>query len=258
METVSALPASREVPKHHLFCEACSVAVHAENMRYHRTTRIHTENCKRIGLYCFECNKTFVDKLGVRDHNNSLHTAPRAPLPPPTPPNDDEPRCKVCSGLLTGEEPYEIHSRTQDHMDACKARGLWCIACKSPFDDEHSMATHTCLPPPPDDVSLRTCADCGEVFETRKQRKKHKNRGQCSVETEVRACFCTVCEVMVPPDDVAAHKEIEGHEGKAKEKGLWCRLCEVTFINESGLADHVVRNAVHLQNAARQEKETDS
>ncbi|KAA8895011.1 hypothetical protein FN846DRAFT_364111 [Sphaerosporella brunnea] len=252
--TTTSISPPPEIPKHHVLCEACNVAVHAENLRYHRTTRIHTENCKRAGLYCYECSKVFADKLGVRDHNNSLHATPRAPLSPPTPPNDDEPRCNVCFGVLSEEEPYDVHARTQDHMDAAKARGWWCTVCKSPFDSGNALATHTCTPPPADDVSLRTCADCGEVFVTRKQRKKHKNRGYCSVEREVRSCFCTVCNVMVPPDDVAAHREIEGHEDRAKEKGLWCQLCELTFINEAGLADHVVNNAVHLENVKIEEE----
>jgi hypothetical protein len=119
------------------------------------------------------------------------------------------------------------------------------------------MKVHACVPPSPeeDDISLRTCKDCGEVFGTRKQRKKHKNRGQCSVEREVRSCFCTVCNVMVPPDDVGAHREIEGHEERAKEKGFWCQLCERTYINEAGLADHMVTNAGHLENVKMMEKD---
>jgi len=247
-------PIPKPTPKHHIECVACGEAVHAENIRYHRTTRRHVDAAKRSGLWCALCAKTFVSAPGAREHHEALH----APPPPVSAPprsrraaGADRQRCDVCFEMLDGGGDRTEHDASTVHTDACKALGLWCATCRCATAP---TAEHSCLDRPlPAPSSTRICGDCGEEFPTRNRRKKHKTRGECRVANQPRECFCSICAVFVTAEDVRAHRGAEGHAAAARERGLWCSLCDVSFVNEAGLADHRLRNARHLdlENAVR-------
>ncbi|KAI5857038.1 hypothetical protein BZA05DRAFT_387065 [Tricharina praecox] len=245
------LQKSKPELKHHVQCLACDEPIHADDIRYHRTTRRHVDTAKRCGLWCALCAKTFISAAGAREHRESLHS-PRdvrvVTMEPRRAVDGAEGRCGICLELLDGED--EEHESSTVHTDACKALGLWCAACKCV---RAATAAHVCLASasPAPSSSTCICRDCGEQFPTRNQRKKHKTRGECAVVGEPRGCFCSVCAVFVAAEDVRAHKEAEGHGAMAKQRGLWCPLCDVAFINEAGLENHRVRSTRHLEKVKR-------
>ncbi|KAF8242335.1 hypothetical protein K440DRAFT_131761 [Wilcoxina mikolae CBS 423.85] len=216
-------------PQHQ--CKACDIWIGRSDIKSHRKSQPHIDICKRKDLYyCHPCDKAFLDGSGFRAHNKSCHK-PGIPA--------------------AGRAPPTTSTRTANiHVDNCKARFLYCDECKNIFDTTTAQNFHICeTPSPRPSVPAQyPCPNCSQVFERRKLRTEHKKDCLSDSRSFPHWIWCTACQAHIKSEDVTDHKLSQEHINNSKLKGLYCHLCELSFMGAPGLHTHETTSAMHKAN----------
>jgi len=208
----------------------------------HELLQAQAEARREIGLYCADCNMTFRTKHKLQIHIRTTRHQPGTPIPAsePAPPAI---HCNICSTEHVPGETTDSHEHSERHLNACKAHDLYCHECKSIFDSTAALNFHVCqpIPPKPSAPAQYPCPKCSQVFQKRELWTKHK-----------RHCFywipCIACNVEIHSENVTNHKLSQEHINNSKLKGIYCHLCELSFMGVQGLHTHQVTSITHKQN----------
>jgi len=240
------------------WCNPCEAWIlRGAVFKSHQQSISHIDNCKRKGLYCHLCDKTFLSPGAIQWHPRRAHNiafASNEPIPVPTVTNDhassafasqndayspsvsSQPddssealRCDICLALRVPGESAAAHQNSQEHIDAYKALGLNCSECRNAFEVGTRPRPHQCDPDPPvisepDDFH---CETCGQVFPTRRQMEKHPEK----------------CGLTEPTDESTFRTPTPKPAAPTPSPGFRCEACQIWV--ESPPDTHL-RSEVHI------------
>ncbi len=122
--------------------------------RQHSTTASHTVRSEPT---CDVCNRVFVSKHALVQHNNAKH----APVP-------SEPTCDVCNRVFVSEHALEQHNNAKH---APVPSELTCDVCNRVFVSEHALEQHNNAKHVLYQV---TCDTCGRAFGSERALEQHE------------------------------------------------------------------------------------
>lgn len=148
-------------------CPPCGVLIYEKGgLKIHKDSQSHIDICIPLGLYCIECQQTFVRPESKAKHDGKFHDPEnppeqprrtfriaawqtRAATIPPTPPTSALAplrivvnTCSPCNAQIYEKGGLKIHKHTQAHIDTCIQKGLYCLSCGKSFNSLNGKQKH--------------------------------------------------------------------------------------------------------------------
>ncbi|KAF8247311.1 hypothetical protein K440DRAFT_661512 [Wilcoxina mikolae CBS 423.85] len=227
-------------------CLLCNTPVKRGEVMDHRQGWLHVDRSRTKGFYCELCNKAFMGPFGIWMHCERSHPPPdvgnlsintsfttpsstrkeRKRIKAVSAPDADNllqetPNawpctnswrsgafCVICSTYRAPGEKRRSHKRSQQHIDMCKAQGLY-------------------------------CGDCDIIFNTTIEQCMHADTHKIS--SPKRCCICD--EEMV--ESGSADGQLQIHNDTFKRSELVCSECNMDFgIDKENFLAHVLKSHV--------------
>lgn len=211
-------------------------------------TVAHFDRCKAAGLYCAVCEKVFLRKNDLHNHNLVMHedtpvtagastganvhvSAHGNPDSSSNSSNSNTAQvpfqstsyCDVCKRNLSGASAY-LHKRTVVHFNQCKAAGLYCAACDKAFMSKEELGDHRAGGCGPVKTAFAVTAATTET-----------DPGDFQPSTQL---YCAACQCTLTAAFVYAHCHMASHYQRCKAAGLDCALCGKVFMDREELQRH--------------------
>lgn len=168
-------------------CPPCGVLIYEKGgLRIHKNSQPHIDICIPLGLFCVECQQTFVRPESKAKHDGKFHDPENPPEKPrqthhraaawqtrvraipPTLSSSDPASlrrvvntCSPCNEQIYEKGGLKIHKHTQAHINTCIQRGLYCLPCGKSFSglngkENHNAQKHHPVNPAPSPISRIT------------------------------------------------------------------------------------------------------
>lgn len=148
-------------------CPPCGVLIYEKGgLKIHNHSQPHIDICIPLGLFCIECEQTFIRPESKAKHDGKFHDPGNPPeqprrtshtvawrtritaIPPTPSASASVPlrkvinTCSPCKAQIYEKGGLKIHKHTQAHIDTCIQRGLYCLTCGKGFNTLSSKQKH--------------------------------------------------------------------------------------------------------------------